>query len=127
MPVLDPGHGRTMTGRLWCSASGNRPWRGPGYPAAYIFSKDRKSEHSACHLKGFRGVLQVDGYAGFGRLVTAAGNDMPQLAFSWAQTRGKFYDIQPPRSRGSLGGGAADRLSLALRRGAVRKDRPAAS
>ncbi len=50
MPVLDPGHGRTMTGRLWCSATNNRPWRGPGYPAAaYIFSKDRKSEHSACH------------------------------------------------------------------------------
>jgi transposase len=95
LPVPDPGRGRTMTGRLWCYATDNRPWGGPGYPdAAYILSEDRKSEHPACHLKGFRGLLQVDGYAGFGRLVTAAGNETPQLAFCWAHTRRKFYDIR---------------------------------
>ena len=66
LPVLDPGRGRTMTGRLWCYATDNRPWAGPGHPAAaYLFSEDRKGEHPACHLKGFRGLLQVDGYAGF--------------------------------------------------------------
>jgi hypothetical protein len=66
----------------------------PGHPvAAYIFSEDPKSERSACHLKGFRGLLQLDGYAGFGRLVAAAGNEMPPLAFCWALTRRKFYDI----------------------------------
>jgi transposase len=94
LPVLDPGRGRTMTGRLWCYATDNRPWAGPGHPAAaYVFSEDRKGEHPACHLKGFRGLLQVDGYAGFARLVTAAGNEAPQLAFCWAHTRRKFYDI----------------------------------
>jgi transposase len=94
LPVLDPGRGRTMTGRLWCYASDNRAWAGPGHPAAaYIFSEDRKGEHPASHLQGFRGLLQVDGYAGFGRLVSAAGNEAPQLAFCWAHTRRKFYDI----------------------------------
>lgn len=91
LPVLDPGEGRTKTGRLWCYAVDNRPWQGPGHPAAaYMYSEDRKGEHPATHLKGFRGLLQVDGYAGFARLVTEG---VPQLAFCWAHTRRKFYDI----------------------------------
>jgi transposase len=93
LPVLDPGRGRTKTGRLWCYAVDNRPWRGPGHPAAaYVYSEDRKGEHPATHLKGFRGLLQVDGYAGFGRLVADMGN-VSQLAFCWAHTRRKFYEI----------------------------------
>jgi hypothetical protein len=93
LPVLDPGRGRTKTGRLWCYAVDNRPWRGPGHPAAaYVYSEDRKGEHPATHLKGFRGVLQVDGYAGFGRLIADAGN-VSKLAFCWAHARRKFYDI----------------------------------
>ncbi len=90
-----PGRGRTKTGRLWCYAVDNRPWSGPGHPAAaYAYSEDRKGEHPATHLKGFRGLLQVDGYAGFGGLVTGgAANDAPTLAFCWAHTRRKFYDV----------------------------------
>jgi transposase len=94
LPVLDPGNGRTKTGRLWCYAVDNRPWQGPGHPvAAYAYSEDRKAEHPASHLKGFRGMLQVDGYAGFGSLVKAATDGGLQLAFCWAHTRRKFYDI----------------------------------
>jgi transposase len=94
LPVLDPGRGRTKTGRLWCYAVDNRPWRGPGHPTvAYLYSEDRKGEHPATHLKGFRGLLQVDGYAGFAGLVDAKTGDGPQLAFCWAHTRRKFYDI----------------------------------
>jgi transposase len=44
------------------------------------------------HLKGFRGLLQVDGYAGFGRLVTAADGAV-SVAFCWAHTRRKIYHI----------------------------------
>jgi transposase len=94
LPVLDPGRGRTKTGRLWCYAVDNRPWSGPGHPAAaYAYSEDRKGEHPATHLKGFRGLLQVDGYAGFGGLVTGGANDAPTLAFCWAHARRKFYDV----------------------------------
>jgi transposase len=86
LPVLDPGNGRTKTGRLWCYAVDNRLWQGPGHPvAAYVYSEDRKAEHPASHLKGFRGLLQVDGYAGFGSLVKAATDGGLQLAFCWAR------------------------------------------
>ena len=34
LPVLDPGRGRTKTGRLWCYAVDDRPWAGPGHPVA---------------------------------------------------------------------------------------------
>jgi hypothetical protein len=30
LPALDPGRGRTKTGRLWCYAVDDRPWCGPG-------------------------------------------------------------------------------------------------
>jgi transposase len=94
LPVLDPGRGRTKTGRLWCYAVDNRPWSGPGHPAAaYLYSEDRKAAHPVSHLKGFRGLLQVDGYAGFGRLVGADGDHAPRLAFCWAHTRRKFFDV----------------------------------
>ena len=94
LPVLDPGRGRTKTGRLWCYAVDNRPWQGPGHPAAvYAYSEDRKAEHPVSHLRGFRGLLQVDGYAGFARLLAEATDNPPQLAFCWAHARRKFYDI----------------------------------
>jgi transposase len=91
IPVLDPGRGRTKTGRLWVYARDDRPWAGPDPPAAvYFYSPDRKAERPAAHLEGFRGVLQVDGYAGFERL-TAGGNIV--LAACWAHARRKFYDV----------------------------------
>jgi transposase len=94
LPVLDPGRGKTKTGRLWCYAVDNRPWRGPGHPVAvYIYSDDRKGVHPAEHLKGYGGLLQVDGYAGFSALVTDPAGNAPQLAFCWAHTRRKFYDV----------------------------------
>ncbi len=69
LPVLDPGCGRTKTGRLWCYAVDDRPWCGPSHPAAaYVYSEDRKGMRPAGHLASFQGVLQVDGYAGFKRL-----------------------------------------------------------
>jgi len=91
IPVLDPGRGRTKTGRLWVYTRDDRPWGGPDPPAAvYFYSADRKAERPAAHLEAFRGVLQVDGYAGFERLTTD-GNIV--LAACWAHTRRKFYDL----------------------------------
>src|SRR4051794_18731949 len=68
LPVLDPGRGRTRTGRLWGYAVDDRPWGGATPPAVvYLYAEDRKGEHPAAHLAGFRGTLQVDGYGGFKR------------------------------------------------------------
>src|SRR6516165_391924 len=49
-----------------------------------------KAERPASHLEAFRGVLQVDGYAGFERL-TERGEIV--LAACWAHTRRKFFDV----------------------------------
>jgi transposase len=92
IPVLDPGRGRTKTGRLWVYARDQRSWSGPAPPAAvYIFAPDRKAERPASHLSRFKGVLHVDGYAGFERL--AVGGDVV-LAACWAHTRRKFYEVE---------------------------------
>lgn len=94
LPVLDPGRGRTKTGRLWCYAVDDRPWKGAGHPAvAYIYSEDRKNVRPAGHLAGFRGVLQVDGYAGFERLAGDRTDASVTLAFCWAHMRRPFYDF----------------------------------
>jgi len=91
IPVLDPGRGRTKTGRLWVYARDQRPWGGPTPPAAiFVFAPDRKSERPAAHLELFSGVLHVDGYAGFERL-QARGNVV--LAACWAHTRRYFYEF----------------------------------
>jgi transposase len=94
LPVLDPGRGRTKIGRLWCYAKDDRPWCGPGYPAAaYVYSADRKNQRPAGHLSGFRGVLQVDGYDGFKRLAEKQQDDTVRLAFCWAHMRRYFYEF----------------------------------
>ena len=91
VPVLDPGRGRRKTARLWVYAREQRPWSGPEPPAAvFLFAPDRKAERPASHLARFKGVLHVDGYAGFERL--AATGDVV-LAACWAHTRRKFYEV----------------------------------
>lgn len=90
VPVLDPGRGRTKTGRFWVYVRDQRRWTGPDPPAAvYLYATDRKAERPKAHLKQFRGVLQVDGYAGFEQLVPGG----VTLAACWAHARRKFYDI----------------------------------
>jgi len=94
LPVLDPGRGKTKTGRLWCYAVDDRPWRGPGHPvAAYVYTEDRKNIRPATHLSNFRGVLQVDGYAGFKRLAGDRADASVTLAFCWAHLRRPFYQF----------------------------------
>ena len=86
LPVLDPGRGRTKTGRIWCYAVDDRPWSGPTHPvAAYVYTEDRRNIRPANHLAGFRGVLQVDGYDGFKRLADNRVDASVTLAFCWAR------------------------------------------
>ena len=94
LPVLDPGRGRTKTGRLWCYAVDDRPWAGSTYPiAAYVYSEDRKGSRPAGHLAGFHGMLQVDGYDGFKRLASDRADSSVTLAFCWAHMRRAFYEF----------------------------------
>ena len=91
VPVLEPGNGKTKTGRLWTYVRDDRP-AGSEAPAAvwFAYSPDRKGERPAGHLQNYVGILQADGYAGFnklyetGRIVEAA---------CWAHVRRKFHDL----------------------------------
>ncbi|MCC5827777.1 IS66 family transposase [Alkalimonas sp.] len=89
-PTLSPGKGRTQTGRYWTYVRDGRPWGDTTPPAVWLqYSEDRKSIHPTAHLKGYRGSLQADAYAGYNELykqqVTPHG--------CWAHVRRKFYDI----------------------------------
>jgi transposase len=96
-PVLDPGRGRTKTGQLWAYAADDRPWGGSDPPGvAYVYAPDRKAERPIAHLEGFKGILQVDGYAGYRKL--AERGDV-RLAFCWSHVRRGFYELATPVRR----------------------------
>ena len=91
VPVLEPGRGKTKTGRLWTYVRDGRPWADRAAPAVlFRYSPDRRGEHPESHLKRFCGVLQADGYAGFDRLY---GDERIREAACWAHVRRKFYEI----------------------------------
>jgi transposase len=91
-PVLDPGRGRTKTGKLWAYARDDRPWGGDDPPiVAYVYAADRKGERAEAHLGDFAGILQVDGYGGYTAL--AKRRQQIVLAFCWAHVRRKFYEL----------------------------------
>lgn len=93
-PVLDPGRGRTKTGQLWAYAADDRPWGGSDPPGVvYVYAPDRKSERPIAHLDGFKGILQVDGYAGYRKL---ADRGDVRLAFCWSHVRRGFYELAMP-------------------------------
>jgi transposase len=90
VPVLDPGRGKTKTGRLWCYARDDRPFGGQAPPAVlYCYSPDRKGEHPRAHLAPFHGILQADGYAGYAGLYQ---RDVTEAA-CWAHARRNFFDV----------------------------------
>jgi Transposase IS66 family len=98
-PVLDPGRGRTKTGQLWAYAADDRPWGGSDPPGvAYVYAPDRKSERPIAHLEGFKGILQVDGFAGSRKL---ADRGDVRLAFCWSHVRRNFYELPTPVRRRS--------------------------
>jgi len=91
VPVLDPGRGKTKTGRLWTYVRDDRPAGSRDPPAVwYRYSPDRRSEHPLAHLRGYRGILQADAYSGFAQLYV--GGEIVEAA-CWAHARRKFYDL----------------------------------
>src|SRR6185436_4174085 len=90
VPVLDPGRGRTKTGRLWTYVRDDRPAANTEAPAVlFRYAPDRKGERPREHLKSFSGILQADAYAGFGHLY----GERIREAACWAHGRRAFYDL----------------------------------
>ncbi len=86
-----PGTGRTKTARIWTYVRDERPWLGPDPPAAwYMFTIDRKGQHPATHLAGYRGWAHADGDSGFNELYRSGSS---REVACLAHIRRKFVDI----------------------------------
>lgn len=90
VPVLDPGRGKTATGRLWVYAADDQA-SGSTAPRAtwYRFTPDRTAAHPMSHLAGFRSFLQADAYAGYDGFYR---NGVTEVA-CWAHFRRKVFDL----------------------------------
>lgn len=92
-PVLAPGRKRTKTGYFWALARDDRPWGGDDPPGvAFTYAPGRSGQYADKILDGFSGILQVDGYAGYNRLLRRPTQDVT-LTYCWAHARRKLYDV----------------------------------
>lgn len=94
-PVLDPKAGKTKTGYFWALARDDRPWGGAAPPGvAFTYAPGRSGQYADDILKGFAGILQVDGYAGYNRLIQPDWTGPAiQLAYCWAHARRKLFEV----------------------------------
>ena len=95
-PVLDPGAGKTKTGYLWALTRDDRGWNGADPPAVvFTYAPGRSGSYAMNILRGFEGILQVDGYAGYDALAEPrrVGGTPLALAYCWAHARRKLHDI----------------------------------
>jgi len=91
VPVL--AKGKTDTGRCWVYVRDDRPFGGPGPPAAmFYYSRDRGGEHPQAHLAGYAGILQADAYGGYTKLYEATRKPGPIVeAACWVHARRPFF------------------------------------
>ena len=95
-PVLDPGRGTTKTGYLWALARDDRAWGGDDPPGVvFFYAPDRGGENAEKILRGFDGILQLDGYPGYNRLTRPSrkGGDPIRVAHCWAHARRKLKEV----------------------------------
>ncbi|MBS3895109.1 IS66 family transposase, partial [Serratia marcescens] len=89
--VLEPGQGKTRTGRLWVYVRDDRN-AGSTMPAAvwFSYSPDRKGIHPQQHLADYSGILQADAYAGYNALYESG---RVTEAACMAHARRKIHDV----------------------------------
>jgi len=108
--VLDPGAGKTKTGRLWVYVRDGRPAGDHAPPAAWFrYSPDRGGEHPQEHLRGFKGALQADAYGGWPKLYKSG--DVLEAA-CWAHARRPWWELflRSKRAEDSLAAEALRRI-----------------
>jgi len=93
-PVLNPGSGKTKKGYFWALARDDRAWNGPEPPSvAFTYAPGRSGKYASEILQGFSGILQVDGYAGYNRVLDPRDNQPIGPAYCWAHARRKLYEL----------------------------------
>jgi len=106
VPVL--AKGKTDTGRIWGYVRDDQPFGGAAPPAAmFYYSRDRRAEHPAEHLKGYSGIFQADAYQGYDGLYVEGRSPGPILqAACWAHGRRPFFifaDVEEAARRKASG------------------------
>ncbi|MCA9413974.1 MAG: IS66 family transposase [Candidatus Omnitrophica bacterium] len=94
VPVLEKDRKTTKQGRLWVY--------GNDAHIVYDYTPNRSREGPKAFLKGYRGYLQADAYAGYNELI---GKKKATLVGCWAHARRKFVeakDSDPLRSHTAL-------------------------
>lgn len=95
VPVLEPGNGKTKTGRLWVYVRDDRSSADTTPPAVWFaYTPDRKGIHPQQHLESFSGTLQADAYGGY-QAIYETGRVME--AACWAHARRQFYELHAAR------------------------------
>ena len=117
VPVLATG--KTDIGRCWVYVRDDRPFGGPGPPAAmFYYSRDRGGEHPARHLAFYAGILQADAYGGYTKLYEATRKPGPIVeAACWVHARRPFFvlaDVAANARRKAQGRTASVLSPLAL-------------
>ena len=93
--MLAPGNGKTKTARLWTYVRDDRPSQSDTPPAVWFaYFPDRKGLHPQTHPATFKGILQVDAFAGFNTRFNRG--DIIEAA-CWAHARRKLYDLHEAR------------------------------
>ena len=97
VPVLDPGRGKTKTGRFWVAVRDEHGFGSNVPPAVvYQYSPDRTGIRAETLLAGCKGYLHADGYAGFNRLYDVdpkTGQSRLQEVSCWAHARRKIFEV----------------------------------
>lgn len=97
-PVLKPGRGKVKKGYFWALARDDRPWKGEAPPGvAFTYAPGRAGKYAVDILQSFQGILQVDGYTGYNRVldpkaIPNTSGDI-KLAYCWAYARRKLYEL----------------------------------
>lgn len=59
----------------------------------FTYAPGRSGKYASDILQGFSGILQVDGYAGYNRVLVLRDNHPIGLAYCWAHARRELYEL----------------------------------
>jgi len=83
----NPGSGKCGQGYLW-------PYHAPGKAVFFEWHTGRASECLDQTLKGFKGIVQSDGYSAYGAYKKRHPEAQIQYAACWAHARRKFHEAR---------------------------------
>jgi transposase len=93
MPTLEPGAGKTKTGRMWVyTKKATKNHKGV---TVYQYTPSREGKYPVEFLKDFKGYVQADAYSGFNGLFVKdeEGQLIRKELGCWAHVRRKFFEI----------------------------------